>query len=58
MEVGAMNGQVGNLYQFGGFIPITKPQNTRITSMGTMIRIPNKNRKLKDGWKVVREKGE
>ena len=58
MEVAAMNGQVGNLYQFGGFIPITKPEDTRITSMGTMIRIPNKNRKLKDGWKVVRESGE
>ena len=58
MEVAAMNGQVGNLYQFGGFIPITKPEQTRITSMGTMIRIPNKNRKLKDGWKVVRESGE
>ena len=56
IEVSAMNGQVGNLYQFGGFIPITKPEETRITSMSTMIRIPNRNRELKDGWKVARQK--
>ena len=56
MEVGAMNGQVANLYQFGGFIPITKPEDARITSMGTMIRIPNRNRKLIDGWKVARQR--
>jgi hypothetical protein len=56
IEVSAMNGQVGNLYQFGGFIPVTKPEDTRITSMGTMIRVPNRNRELKDGWKVARQK--
>ena len=56
MEVGAMNGQVGNLYQFGGFIPITKPEDTRISSIGTMIRIPNRNRKLIDGWKVAMQR--
>lgn len=56
IEVAAMNGQVGNLYQFGGFIPITKPEQTRITSMGTMIRVPNRMRKLIDGWKVDRQK--
>lgn len=58
IEVSALNGQVGNLYQMGGFIAVKPPHESTISSIGTMIRIPNKDRKTKDGWKVVREKGE